>query len=241
MDEGEAFRAALGPRHDLPRSEPEVAEGIAVQMRHMGMEPLSLSVVRRFRDITATLSPKHIIEIGATIGHLSSWLLAHWSTKDVDSPASYDVVESGARFAVILQRVLERHNATGWGRVLVGSIDDQRARTKAWRLAHVGSTERPPSVGDHADVILVHPSTSLSDDVRASVDLLREGGVLLTLEPEVPGEDVTMDTPEGAQSIASFNGWIAMVHDLSSSHDLAFLPVTGGTIVALRRGGVPQA
>jgi len=235
VDEGTAFRSALGPRHDLPRDEPEIAQGIAVQMRHMGMSPLSLSVVRRLRDIVATLAPRRLVESGASIGHLSAWMLDLWSSEQAVAPELYDVLEPGARFAVILQRVLERYHATEWGRVLVGSVEEQRDRTKAWRLAHLGSSERPSSVDDRADLIVVHPSLSIADDVRAALDLLREGGVLLTVEPEVPGEDVSPDTPEGEAIISSFNGWISLIHSLTSSHDVAFLPVTGGTIVGVRR------
>ncbi|MEC8264625.1 MAG: hypothetical protein VX011_03740, partial [Candidatus Thermoplasmatota archaeon] len=63
----------------------------------------------------------------------------------------------------------------------------------------------------------------------------RKGGVLLMIEPPVPGEDISDSTEEGAAIIAGFNAWISFVHRCSEEQDLAFVPVHGGTIVAVRK------
>ena len=59
----------------------------------------------------------------------------------------------------------------------------------------------------------------------------REGGS----ERGREGEDISDSTEEGAAVIAGFNAWISFVHRCSEAHDLAFVPVHGGTIVAVRK------
>ena len=50
---------------------------------------------------------------------------------------------------------------------------------------------------------------SLGERASAAMDLLRKGGVLLLIEPPVPGEDISDSTEEGAAVIAGFNAWIS--------------------------------
>ena len=66
------------------------------------------------------------------------------------------------------------------------------------------------------------------------MDLLRKGGVLLLIEPPVPGGHQRQHRGRAAV-IAGFNAWISFVHRCSEAHDLAFVPVHGGTIVAVRK------
>ncbi|MEE3090392.1 MAG: hypothetical protein VX306_03915 [Candidatus Thermoplasmatota archaeon] len=231
-----AFRAALGARQDLGRDAPEIAANIGVQMGHMGLDVPTVSVVRRLRDIVVTLQPRRVAEVGATIGHTTAWLLDAWSRDEVVAPDLFDVMEEGNRFAVILDRVLKRYGMDDVGRVVVGTVDEHAPQTRAWRLAHLASKERPPTLMDALDVLVLRGEIdSLGERASAAMDLLRKGGVLLLIEPPVPGEDISDSTEEGAAIIAGFNAWISFVHRCSEEQDLAFVPVHGGTIVAVRK------
>ena len=232
----EAFRAALGARQDLGRDAPDIAANIGVQMGHMGLDVPTVSVVRRLRDIVVTLQPRKVAEVGAAIGHTTAWLLDAWSREDVVAPDLVDVMEEGNRFAVILDRVIKRYGMEEAARVVVGTVDEHAPQTRAWRLAHLASKERPPTLMDALDVMILRGGIdSLSARATSGLELLRKGGVLLLIEPAVPGEDVNDSTEEGAAIIAGFNAWISFVQRCSEEHDLAFVPVHGGTIVAVRK------
>ena len=232
----EAFRAALGARQDLGRDAPDIAANIGVQMGHMGIDVPTVSVVRRLRDIVVTLQPRTVAEVGAAIGHTTAWLLDAWSREDVVAPDMVDVMEEGNRFAVILDRVIKRYGMEESARVVVGTVDEHAPQTRAWRLAHLASKERPPTLMDALDVMILRGGIeSLSARAASGLELLRRGGVLLLIEPAVPGEDINDSTEEGAAIIAGFNGWISFVQRCSEEHDLAFVPVHGGTIVAVRK------
>ena len=230
-----AFRAALGARQDLGREAPEVAANIGVQMGHMGLDVPTVSMVRRLRDIVVTLQPRKMAEIGAAIGHTTSWLLDAWSRDDVSAPQYVDVMEQGNRFAVILDRVIKRYSMEDVARVVVGDVEEHAPQTRAWRLANLASQDRPPTLMDGLDVALLRCGLEeLGERATACLELLRKGGVLLMLEPAVPGDNIDDSTEEGAAIIAGFNAWIAFVHRCSEDHDVAFVPVHGGTIVAVR-------
>ena len=232
----EAFRAALGARQDLGRDAPDIAANIGVQMGHMGLDVPTVSVVRRLRDIVVTLQPRKVAEVGAAIGHTTAWLLDAWSREDVVAPDLVDLMEEGNRFAVILDRVIKRYGMEEAARVVVGTVDEHAPQTRAWRLAHLASKERPPTLMDALDVLILRGGIdSLSARATSGLELLRKGGVLLLIEPAVPGEDVNDSTEEGAAIIAGFNAWISFVQRCSEEHDLAFVPVHGGTIVAVRK------
>ncbi|MAI09457.1 MAG: hypothetical protein CMA08_02595 [Euryarchaeota archaeon] len=232
----EAFRAALSARPDLGREEPEIAANIGVQMGHMGLDVPTVSVVRRIRDIVATLQPKKVAEVGAGIGHTTAWLLDAWTRDEVVAPMRVDIMEQGNRFAVILDRVIKRYAMEAVARVVVGDVEDHAPQTRAWRLAHVTNDDLPPTLMDGLDVVVLRTGPEgLGVRAAASMDLLRKGGVLLLIEPPVPGDNIDDSTEEGAAIIAGFNAWIAFVHRCSEEHDLAFVPVHGGTIVAVRK------
>ena len=234
----EAFRAALGARQDLGREAPEIAANIGVQMGHMGLDVPTVSVVRRLRDIVVTLQPRKFAEVGAAIGHTTAWLLDAWSRDEVAAPELVDVMEDGNRFAVILDRVIKRYGMENNARVVVGSVDDHAPQTRAWRLAHLASKERPPTLMDALDVMILRASIdAIGLRATSGLELLRNGGVLLLIEPPVPGDDINDSTEEGATIIHGFNAWISFVHRCSEEHDLAFVPVHGGTIVAVRKQG----
>ena len=232
----EAFRAALSARPDLGREEPEIAENIGVQMGHMGLDVLTVSLLRRLRDIAVTLQPKRVAEVGAGIGHTTAWLMDAWSREEVTSPVQVDIMEQGNRFAVILDRVIKRYAMDEVARVVVGHVEEHAPQTRAWRLAHLASEERPPTLMDGLDLVLLRTGLdALGERATSCMDLLRKGGVLLLLEPPVPGENIDDSTEEGAGMIAGFNAWISFVQGCSEHHDLAFVPVHGGTIVAVRK------
>ena len=62
----------------------------------MGLTTWSISVRRRIRDAIARLDPKHIIQTGSGIGHLSAWILDHFDGRD--GLEKFQIVEEGNKF-----------------------------------------------------------------------------------------------------------------------------------------------
>ena len=104
----EVLAAILAADKELSRDEPEVAANIGLQLEHMGLTTLSISVRRRIRDAIARLSPKNIIQTGSGIGHLSAWILDHFEKND--GLEKFQIIEEGNRFAVILTRLCQRYS-----------------------------------------------------------------------------------------------------------------------------------
>ena len=235
ISQDEAIAALLARNPAQPRDEPEVAANIGVQLKHMELQSPSLSIRRRIRDICARLQPTGVIEVGAGIGHLSSWLLDLWQRED-ERPSSYELVEAGPKFGVILKRLLQRYSKVTGARVVVGKFEQLAAEATAWNAASssISTQSAEASLGEAplhlpADLVIVDVGESgLSNCIRAALPLLSNDGWLLTIEPEVPAEDET-----DQDKIEAFQEWIDLVKDVSQNRRMAFQPLTGGTIVAI--------
>ena len=89
-------------------------------------------------------------------------------------------------------------------------------------------------------VIIDVPESERPSTASAAFDMLSPGGVLLVQEPEVPTGDVGVaeagSEPTPAQrKVESFNSWISFVKQVSESHSLGFVELSGGTLAVLRR------
>ena len=220
----EVLSALLAPAKELSRDEPEVAANIGIQIEHMGLETWSISVRRRIRDAVAKLEPKRIIEAGAGIGHLTAWLLDHFSGGN--RPDSFQIVEEGNRFAVILARLCERYSDSP-SRIIVGRPSTLVAEARAWNLAGAEIGDAP--IGPKADCIIVHAQlATLSVEISALLTMLSPNGVLFTVEPTPPVGERDDSDPE----VVGFNSWMELIRTTNDTHHLAFSPLFGGTIVA---------
>ena len=237
--ESDLMTALLAEDRGRSESEPEIAASIVQQMLHMDLAPLPRSVRVRIRDVTARLQVKSVIEVGAGIGHLSAWLFDHWLTEAGSMPDGYTMVERGGRFSIVLQRLIERHDAAAWARVIAG--DWQALAAASLSAVDGDESESPVDPIPPADLIIVHgESDGLVGDIEAALPMLRPGGLLLTPEPLVPTADVGMPEPDGELTtgqvqVREFNAWIALVRAAETSHSVGFVECTGGTLVAFRR------
>ena len=221
------------------RDEPEIAANIGAQLAHMEIKSWPISIRRRVRDIVGRLQPKRVCEVGAGIGHLSAWLMDMW--EDEPHPLSYQLVEAGGKFGVILYRLLERYSARGWAEVKVGRFEQLVAEQKAWEAANTSSVgnialsdAREPILATPFDCIVVDVDIqSLVVCLKSALASISPGGIILTVEPEVPTGDFDDDDEVGQSVVEGFQKWIDFIHAVSSENDLAFQPVYGGTIVAI--------
>jgi hypothetical protein len=234
-----ALASLLAKDPSQPRKEPEIAANISTQLKHMELSALPLSMMRRIRDISHRIKPKIVIEVGAGIGNLSAWLFDLWQREDTQ-PEAYELVEAGPKFGIILNRLIKRYGADDWARSRVAKFDAICAEATAWKLAAAssGNAAAQGSMGDcplnyPADLIIVDVGMGQSECIRQALPLLSEGGLILTTEPEVPTGDPAEDDEIGQAIISDFQGWMDLVKELSTSHHLAFQPITGGTLVAI--------
>lgn len=216
------------------RDEPEIAANIGTQLQHMGLSTWSSSVLRRLRDALGRLQPKNLIEVGAGIGHRSAWIYDLFETDDFH-PNSYQLVEDGAKFAVILRRLMLRHDAESYTTIVVGNVDALVAETNAWQAASsTGIEVGSPPIRSGADAIIVDgPSELRSRNVEQVLPYLASNGVLFTVEPDMPLGDVEEDDSEGLLLVDGFNHWISLIQSVNETHHIAFMPLFGGTLVAM--------
>ncbi|MBT4924806.1 MAG: hypothetical protein HN794_03275 [Euryarchaeota archaeon] len=222
----------LSKDSDMSKDEPEIAANISQQLQHMGLSSWSQSVIRRLRNSIHKLKPKRVIEVGAGIGHRSAWLYDLFTV--TSKPERYDLVEQGAKFAVILHRLMTRYEANDWTNIVVGEVSSLVAETTAWKAASSTGLE----VGDSplsldSDVIIVDSKIeSLAESIENLLPLLSEGGVLFTCEPPVPSGDVDENDEEMMKHVNGFNSWIELITNCQDSHHIAFTPLFEGTLVA---------
>ena len=216
-----------------PRDEPEIAANIHMQLQHMGLSTWSISVHRRLRDAVGRLQPSTVLEIGASIGHRTSWLLDQFERADA-RPSSMTLVEQGGKFGVILQRLLQRYEAMPWASVVVGEPNQLAAEHQAWQLAAATNTElsQTPFERGYDVIIIGGPSPQRAGLVASYLPLLNPNGVMFTVEPDMPSGEIDEDDEHGMALVNGFNRWIEVIGDSKETHHLAFMPLFGGTLVA---------
>ena len=216
-----------------PRDEPEIAANIHAQLQHMGLSTWSISVHRRLRDAVARLRPSTVLEVGASIGHRTAWLLDQFERADA-RPATLTLVEQGGKFGVILQRLLQRYEAMSWASVVVGEPEQLAAEHQAWQLAAATNQElsQTPFEREYDVIVIDAPSPNRASLVASYLPFLAKNGVLFTVEPDMPSGEVDEDDEAGMALVNGFNRWIEVVAESKETHHLAFMPLFGGTLVA---------
>lgn len=236
LDKTDALAQLLSADPLRSRDEPEIAANIGSQLQHMGLSTWSISVHRRLRDALARLKPQRIIEVGGGIGHRSAWLYDLF-TADGFTPERYDIIENGAKFAVILHRLMTRYEGESYTKIVVGVLDALVGETLAWKAASSTGLE----VGDapiqpEADAIIVDGTNAQrAKNVELMLPFLAPGGVLFTLEPDMPVGDVEPEDADGMELVNGFNAWIELIQSCNETHHIGFMPLFGGTLVAMVR------
>ena len=230
---GDVLAYLLAKDETQPQDEPLIAANIHEQLQHMGLSTWSVSVLRRLRDAIGRLSPDRVLEVGASIGHRTAWLLDDFERKE-RSPKALTLVEQGGKFGVILQRLLQRYDALAWASVVVGKPDQLAAEHQAWALASATGTElsQTPFESGYDAIVVDGPSSGRADLVATYLSMLNDNGVLFTVEPDMPTGDVAEEDAEGMAMVNGFNSWIEVVGETQATHHVAFMPLFGGTLVA---------
>lgn len=230
---GDVLAYLLAKDEKQPQDEPQIAANIHEQLQHMGLSTWSISVLRRLRDAIGRLSPDRVLEVGASIGHRTAWLLDDFERKE-RSPKALTLVEQGGKFGVILQRLLQRYDALAWASVVVGKPEQLAAEHQAWALASATGAElsQTPFESGYDAIVVDGPSSGRADLVATYLSMLNDNGVLFTVEPDMPTGDVAEDDVEGMAMVNGFNRWIEVVGETQATHHVAFMPLFGGTLVA---------
>jgi len=216
------------------RDEPEIAANISTQLQHMGLSTWSISAHRRLRDALGRLKPNRVIEVGGGIGHRSAWIYDLFVV-DGYTPERYDIIENGAKFAVILHRLMTRHKAESYTKIVVGVLDALVGEPLAWKAASSTGLEVGDSpIQPEADAIIVDGiSVVRARNVELMLPFLAPGGVLFTMEPDMPVGDVDPDDEQGMALVEGFNAWIELIQSSNETHHIGFMPLFGGTLVAM--------
>ena len=139
----------------------------------MGLTAWSISVRRRIRDAIARISPKNIIHTGASIGHLTAWILDHYEGKD-------DL----ENFQIIEEKPICGDSNPSLSEIFFSSNKHQVGSPS---LLTVNSRPEDIQRGDSpmlesAEAIIVDaPMDRLAEDITAMLPLLTNNGVLLVL------------------------------------------------------------
>ncbi len=226
----------LSPDDTRSRGEPEIASNIGTQLQHMALSTWSISILRRLRDAFGRLKPQSILEVGAGIGHRSAWIYDLFET-DGSTPERYQLVEDGAKFAVIIRRLMLRHDAESYTTIVVGNLDALIAETNAWHAASSTGLEvgTPPLENQHDAIIVDGTSENRARYVQALLPFLSPSGVLFTVEPDMPLGNVEEDDKEGMVLVDGFNQWMECIQSANETHHIAFMPLFGGTLVAMTK------
>lgn len=233
LSKDEVLSSILSPDPNRSRDEPAIAANISAQLNHMGLDTWSISVIRRLRDAVGRIKPDRIIEVGGGIGHRSAWIYDLIEQEDWQ-PTRYDIIENGAKFGVIIHRLMTRYKAESWTKIVVGELNSLLAQTNAWSAASKSGIEVGESpIQTQAEVIIVDSSgKNVANAVKQMLPLLAKGGVLFTLEPLVPAGDVDENDEAGMAIVEGFNSWINLIQSANETHHIAFNPLFGGTLVA---------
>ena len=233
LSKDEVLSSILSPDPNRNRDEPAIAANISAQLNHMGLDTWSISVIRRLRDAVGRMKPDRIIEVGGGIGHRSAWI---YDLIDQDDwqPTRYDIIENGAKFGVIIHRLMTRYEAQSWTKIVVGELNSLLAQTNAWSAASKSGIEVGDSpIQSQAEVIIVDSNgKNVANTVKQMLPMLAKGGVLFTVEPLVPAGDVDENDEAGMAIVEGFNSWINLIQSANETHYIAFNPLFGGTLVA---------
>ena len=233
LSKDEVLSSILSPDPNRTRDEPAIAANISAQLNHMGLDTWSISVIRRLRDAVGRMKPDRIIEVGGGIGHRSAWI---YDLIDQDDwqPTRYDIIENGAKFGVIIHRLMTRYKAESWTKIVVGELNSLLAQTNAWSAASKSGIEVGDSpIQSQAEVIIVDSNgKNVANTVKQMLPMLAKGGVLFTVEPLVPAGDVDENDEAGMAVVEGFNSWINLIQSANETHYIAFNPLFGGTLVA---------
>ena len=233
LSKDEVLSSILSPDPNRSRDEPAIAANISAQLNHMGLDTWSISVIRRLRDAVGRIKPDRIIEVGGGIGHRSAWI---YDLIDQDDwqPTRYDIIENGAKFGVIIHRLMTRYKAESWTKIVVGELNSLLAQTNAWSAASKSGIEVGDSpIQSQAEVIIVDSNgKNVANAVKQMLPMLAKGGVLFTVEPLVPAGDVDENDEAGMAIVEGFNSWINLIQSANETHHIAFNPLFGGTLVA---------
>ena len=216
-----------------PRDEPEVAANIGEQLQHMGLTTWSISIHRRLRDALGVLQPENVLEVGGGIGHRTAWIYDLFE-RQKRTPEKMTIIEQGAKFGVIIHRLMTRYEAEDWTNIVVGDPLQLAAEHAAWSLATTTTAEisETPFAPSYQAIIIDGTSANRANLVKTYMPFLDSNGVLFTVEPDMPTGDVDPDDEHGMALVDGFNGWIELVQETQSSHHIAFMPLFGGTLVA---------
>lgn len=233
LSKDEVLSSILSPDPNRNRDEPAIAANISAQLNHMGLDTWSISVIRRLRDAVGRIKPDRIIEVGGGIGHRSAWIY-DLIEQDDWQPTRYDIIENGAKFGVIIHRLMTRYKAESWTKIVVGELNSLLAQTNAWSAASKSGIEVGDSpIQSQAEVIIVDSNgKNVANAVKQMLPMLAKGGVLFTVEPLVPAGDVDENDEAGMAIVEGFNSWINLIQSVNETHYIAFNPLFGGTLVA---------
>jgi len=216
-----------------PRDEPEVAANIGEQLQHMGLPTWSISIHRRLRDSLGVLQPENVLEVGGGIGHRTAWLYDLFE-RQKKSPNRFTIIEKGAKFGVIIHRLMTRYGAENWTNIVVGDPIQLAAEHVAWSLATTTTAEisETPFSSPYQAIIIDGASPQRANLVKTYMPFLDPNGVLFTVEPDMPTGDVDPNDEHGMALVNGFNAWMELIQDTQSTHHVAFMPLFGGTLVA---------
>ena len=250
MSEREMLDRLLSDDTERGDSEPAIAAGIGEQMLHMSLRPLPRSMRARIRDVCSRVPARNAMLVGGGIGHLAAWLLDLWCGDPANPPEqppprpeSFRIVEPGGKFGVIIDRLIRRHGAEGWTRVVQTPWVELAAEAATWSAASASlpDSARAFSLPLPQDLIIIDaPEAERAATAAAAFEMLSPGGVMLVQEPEVPTGDVGQPSSPSSMTpaqrkVESFNAWIGFVKQVSESHSLGFVELTGGTLAIVRR------
>ena len=216
-----------------PRDEPEIAANIGEQLQHMGLTTWSISIHRRLRDALGVLQPENVLEVGGGIGHRTAWIYDLFE-RQKRTPEKMTIIEQGAKFGVIIHRLMTRYEAEDWTNIVVGDPLQLAAEHAAWSLATTTTAEisETPFAPSYQAIIIDGTSANRANLVKTYMPFLDSNGVLFTVEPDMPTGDVASDDEQGMALVDGFNGWIELVQETQRTHHIAFMPLFGGTLVA---------
>tara|TARA_B100000902_G_scaffold324884_1_gene319253 strand:- start:317 stop:1132 length:816 start_codon:yes stop_codon:yes gene_type:complete len=250
MSESEMLERLLSEDPERTDIEPKIASSIGEQMLLMGLRTMPRSLRSRIRDIVSRVPLGNAILVGGGIGHLSAWLFDLWcgdpASQDDSSkvkPDSFIIVEEGARFGVIIDRLIRRYNAEPWSRVIAKPWIEITAEVTSWSAASASlpSSARPSDIPLPVSLVIIDlPDSERPAASSSAFDILSPGGIMIVPEPEVPTGDVGTpsegEEPTDAQiKVMAFNQWISFVKEVSVNHSVSFVELSGGTLAVIRR------